>query len=207
MRKINGTIILSILALVISVAVAMLLFFEVEKTPAIDTSSYISIIVTLLGIIVTVVLGWQIYNVIDFKEKVKEIGTLKNDYEKLKSNIEESNLNIEESNLNIDIVANQSIAQEYVSKKFYGLAVISYMKALYSLMSKKDINMAMVKIDVIFEYLKHYSSAHFLRDSQFNVRESIEKLDSEIRSHKNYVFIKDRYEHFFKEMCEIQKWV
>ncbi|MBR4689766.1 MAG: hypothetical protein IKO90_04810 [Bacteroidales bacterium] len=200
MRKINGTIILSILALVISVAVAMLLFFEVEKTPAIDTSSYISIIVTLLGIIVTVVLGWQIYNVIDFKEKVKEIGTLKNDYEKLKSNIEESNLDI-------DIVANQSIAQEYVSKKFYGLAVISYMKALYSLMSKNDINMAMVKIDVIFEYLKLYSRVHFLRDSQFNVRESIEKLDSEIRFHKNYVFIKDRYEHFFKEMCEIQKWV
>jgi len=189
MRKINGTIILSILALVISVAVAMLLFFEVEKTPAIDTSSYISIIVTLLGIIVTVVLGWQIYNVIDFKEKVTEIDVLKMKLER-SSQIQEENNNV----LQEQIVA---CAKFYSGN--YADSLVSFMSVLRVILNRTDYSFEINEAEITLETLKKILETTppirlYLNCEQYTVQHFL------IQESNHYKNVRKEYEEFYSEL-------
>ena len=194
MRKINGTIILSILALVISVAVAMLLFFEVEKTPAIDTSSYISIIVTLLGIIVTVVLGWQIYNVIDYKEKVAEIDELKTEFEK----------NIQIQNENNDVMQDNIIA----CSKFYSGKIadslVNFMASFRSILNRADYSFEIEEAKSAIETLKKIveieSAIHlYLNIDQYKIQHLL------IQETSHYNKVKKEYEAFYFALIEKTK--
>lgn len=202
MRKYTA-IILSLLSLVISVAVALSWFIHFKNSLVTDVESYISVIVTSLGIIVTIVLGWQIYNVIDYKEKVKEIGTIKQDFTRLRTDIEDANKDLE-------VLSYEINAQEFSSKKCYGLAVLAYMKGLLALLDKSDLNKSMFDIEVVLGNIEKYSRATFTWDHVYfkeDLKEYIEKWDNEIRSHKNYPFIKAKYEGIYKIMFETQKWV
>lgn len=192
-------IILSIISLGISLTIALLWYIHPKEVPAVEMGSYIGTIVTTLAIIVTIVLGWQIYNVIDYKEKVAEIHNLKKDYESLK-------LGLADAQLDVEFVACQTSAQTFINQKFYGLTTIAFMKALLTRLQKTDIKIAIDDINWIFDELEKYTKPPFLRDSQMELKKYIEQWNNEIRSHKNYAFIKVRYETIYKELYDRQKW-
>ena len=90
---------LSIAAIVLSLLVFALWAFEVIPHCVITAESFIGACVALLAIIVAFVLGWQIYNAIEIKEKVNEIVGLQKEQEKLKSYIEQTKKDIQEANI------------------------------------------------------------------------------------------------------------
>lgn len=67
---------LSIIAIVLCLVVFALRIFEIMPHSVIKPESIIGACVALLGVIVTMAVGWQIYNAIEMKEKIAEIDRL-----------------------------------------------------------------------------------------------------------------------------------
>ena len=68
---------LSILAIILSLSTILIWFVSVNELTCPNLDSFIGTIVTLLAIIVTFVIGWQIYNAVEIKEKIKIVDSLR----------------------------------------------------------------------------------------------------------------------------------
>ena len=68
---------LSILAIVLCLIIIALWFFKTEDFSVVDSNTFIAVIVALLAILVTLVLGWQIYNAIDINRKINDFMSMK----------------------------------------------------------------------------------------------------------------------------------
>lgn len=75
-KKSAWALCISIAALMLCNLVFALWIFEVIPHSVITADTFIGACVTLLGVIVTVAVGWQIYNAVEVKEKVAEIDRL-----------------------------------------------------------------------------------------------------------------------------------
>ena len=91
MKK-NLSIILSSLALIGVIALAMVILFGKISLSHISLESFIGIIATLIGVLVTFAVAWQIINGLEIKNKLNEIGDLKNKVEEQNQTIEELSL-------------------------------------------------------------------------------------------------------------------
>lgn len=76
-RKVNWAIGLSITAIVSVVTLILLWVCNVWKLSVIGIETFIGVIVAVLAIIVTFVVGWQIYNTIEIRNKLSELDRLK----------------------------------------------------------------------------------------------------------------------------------
>lgn len=193
MRKYTA-IILSLLSLVISVAVALSWFIHFKNSLVTDVESYISVIVTSLGIIVTIVLGWQIYNVIDFKEKVAEIDELKTEFEK----------NIQIQNENNDIMQDNIIA----CSKFYSGKIadslVNFMASFRSILKRADYSFEIEEAKSAIETLKKIveieSAIHlYLNIDQYKIQHLL------IQETSHYNKVKKEYEAFYFALIEKTK--
>lgn len=101
-------IFISIISLVISIIAIGLCTIQVTPSYSINEQTYIGIIATLIGVLVTFVVGYQILNTLSFKddmrkfeEKTKEIDKLKDELylleNKIKENFELSSIRLEYS--------------------------------------------------------------------------------------------------------------
>ena len=75
-KKSTWALVLSIAAIVLCLLVFTLWVLEVIPHCVVTADSFIGACVALLGVIVTVAVGWQIYNAIEVKEKIEEIDRL-----------------------------------------------------------------------------------------------------------------------------------
>lgn len=82
-KKANWAIGLSSSSFLIVVSMITMWICEVREICVVELDSFIGVIVALLAIIVTLVLGWQIFNIFELKNKIDEVSELKNN---LKSN-------------------------------------------------------------------------------------------------------------------------
>lgn len=73
MKTTKLSIILSIVSIVGVLSILMLWIFGCFKVSVIDLGTFVGVIVALLAIIVTIVLGWQIINAIEMREKIAEL--------------------------------------------------------------------------------------------------------------------------------------
>lgn len=83
MKK-NISIILSIIALVGVISVWMLWFFSVIDFAIVSTDTFISTMVGILGLLITFVVGWQIVNVLEIKDRMQKVTQLEKQLELLK---------------------------------------------------------------------------------------------------------------------------
>ena len=74
--KSTWAICLSIAAILLCLLVFALWAFDVYPCSVISVETFIGACVALLGVIVTMAVGWQIYNAIEMKEKIAEIDRL-----------------------------------------------------------------------------------------------------------------------------------
>ncbi len=72
------SIILSSFALVGVITLAMVILFDKISLSNISLESFIGIIATLIGVLVTFAVAWQIINAMEIKNKLAEIDGLKN---------------------------------------------------------------------------------------------------------------------------------
>lgn len=67
---------LSIVAIVASVTTILLWIVNACGVVVVTLDSFVGVIVTLLTVLVTIVLGWQIYNAVEIKDKMNSICSL-----------------------------------------------------------------------------------------------------------------------------------
>lgn len=90
---------LSLIAIVMSFAVIALWLFSARTVSVVQLDTFIGVIVALMALLVTIVLGWQIYNAVEIKEKMISIKSLQEDQKHLKKEIEQAESNIKRSNV------------------------------------------------------------------------------------------------------------
>jgi len=76
MKKWSLAHICAYLSLAISVTLLVLWCCDVGGFNVVSLDSFVGVIVALLAIIVTLAIGWQIYNSIELNERIKKLNTL-----------------------------------------------------------------------------------------------------------------------------------
>ena len=89
MKKWSFAHICAFLSLAISVTMLVLWCCNVGGFTVVSLDSFVGVIVALLAIVVTLAVGWQIYNSIELKNRIKELNSLKEDFLKQQESIEQ----------------------------------------------------------------------------------------------------------------------
>ena len=88
-NKGTWALLLSIVALVLCIAVFLLWIFETIPHSVVTPDSFIGACITLLSIIVTIAIGWQIFNVVEVKNTMRELKGKQEEVEKQKDELKE----------------------------------------------------------------------------------------------------------------------
>lgn len=83
---------MSIIATITSISVVALWLVKTHEVAVVQLDTFVGIIVALMALLVTIVLGWQIYNAVDIKEKIKYTENLKQELEQYKAAFEQSDI-------------------------------------------------------------------------------------------------------------------
>lgn len=84
--------ILSIIALAVSIVTLAVIFIRVTPNSVIDLGTFIGVMTALIGISITFLVGYQIYNAIEIRQKLAEVDQLQEKFKQL----EQSNKQAEE---------------------------------------------------------------------------------------------------------------
>lgn len=183
MKK-NLSIILSSIAIVGVITLAMIMIFKDITLSNISLESFISIIATLIGILVTFVVAWQIINGLEIKSKLAEIDCLK-------KQVEEQNITIENlSNKTLHHIS-LTMAQDTLE---HDEAEEAFRYCLTSLVSTMKLDTP-INIEKTLELLNECTK-HFRNECRVGKEfyDETLKLDKEIRLINNYDFIRTQYE-------------
>ena len=88
-NKTTWSLWLSIFAIALSLLVFILWICEAIPHSVVTPDSFIGACVTLLSILVTVAIGWQIFNVVEVKNAMKELKGKQEEVEKQKDELKE----------------------------------------------------------------------------------------------------------------------
>lgn len=90
---------LSLISIIMSGVVIALWLFKAKTIAIIQLDTFIGVIVALMALLVTIVLGWQIYNAVEIKEKLISIKSLQDEQRQLKNEIEQARKAIQKANI------------------------------------------------------------------------------------------------------------
>ena len=124
-KKVNWAIGLSVVALILVAIMFVLWCCNAGGFSAVSLDTFVGVIVALLAIIVTFVLGWQIYNAMELKEKLAKIETL----EELLNKGNEISAQI---NYNTQLCVSLNSASHWESQYSYDSAFAFYHSAFYN---------------------------------------------------------------------------
>lgn len=176
------------LSLVISVTMVVLWCCNVGGFTVVSLDSFVGIMVALLGIVVTLVLGWQIFNSIELKTKIEELNIVKED---LKRQEKENR----EENKRMNHLISVSLANIEINNNRYELAF------LYSIASLESAISLDTPINIESVLARMEASATLLKQGFLNSNEmkQIYFFDENIRATKLYGTINNRYEKIYNE--------
>ena len=189
-------------------------FCKVSPNSVVDSNTFISTLVALFGLAITILLGFQIYNSIELSDKLKEIDVLKLDIQEIRKDYEQG---IKKNNSEFEILRNElnestniTLAKIYYSSKVMEQdALLRLLCATkYALSIKHDEGYKWL-LDEMELYMLDIVPSTFNKEEKIginNIRKSIDELreyiryeDVEIRKNSNYLYIKDRYEELMSK--------
>lgn len=195
-------VLLSILAVVLCLFVFFLWIFETIPHSLVTLDSFIGACVTLLSILVTVGIGWQIFNVVEVKNTMKELKEKQDGVEKQKDELREEIKKVQE--LAED---NERLAIYLHSKSLTLHATMLNRKDLIFLENHfslaQIVNLNKLDIDEVNRCLKELSST--LKSINKNIeitqkrKSHFDEINREICESKCYPWIKEKYEDIIAE--------
>ena len=182
MKK-NFTLIISLVSLVAVIVMALMMLLGNANLSYLSLETYIGVIATLIGVLVTFVVAWQIINGLEIKNKLAEIDNLKNEVEKQNKTIQQLSYRTQHhmsATMAMNALENCEVEE-------------SFRYALFSLVNAMKME-SPINIERIMELLEE-SSKHF-GSNPISKRfyEATLKLDKELKSMKDYEFIRTQYE-------------
>lgn len=167
-------IIVSFSVLLIAVIILYcIVLFDVEPLN-IKESSYVGVLVTIMGILVTIIVGYQIYNSIDIKEHIKKVEEYKRFQDKMSDSLHRSNATV---------LSNRAILAK--RDKAYDDSVALFLAAIKELFMVKDLNCAIGEIDKELENLIRVFNEDIKIENDDKIN-NINNLINEIKSSKYF---------------------
>ncbi len=185
---------LSIVALLVAVLALIVSIFRIIPNVVITNDTYIGTIATFMGITTTLIVGYQIYNSIDFKGKVRQIELLTKELNSLKDKVERSN------------IENQFLTMELRTQSFFDRGVRrSFNPSLASLLFASSFNESLkclIYAGVLNDtsrFIFYIRICNYLVNKKVNIRlvkSSIDKQIMEniaqIRANNNVLYVCNR---------------
>lgn len=199
------TFFLSIIAIILSIITIVLFFYKVSPNSIVDSDTFISTIVGVLSLAITLLIGYQIYNAIELNDRMKvikkdvdnklgELNTIKNNIEELKNEFRQGGYILQAR-----LFAGKSLEQHNAF-----LRMLSAIRAALDVDNRQEGYGWM--IDELKEYMLMINNTYPFSGSSNEIPHKIQeyknyfkKDDKAIRNHDNYFFIRDRYEVLMKE--------
>lgn len=192
--------IVSIVAILLSLLVFLLWIFEVMPHSVILPETFIGACVTMLGLIVTVAVGWQIFNMVEVKTIIREYTQKQVEIEKLQNQLQEEirRIKIESEydmhhSMHLHAI---TLALHGETKKKHGETCYHCFEALAESVQMREL----MNIDNIFEMINVNINALVgpMQLSDLEKRDLIE-MERIIRSSKHYSLFADKFEKAINE--------
>lgn len=200
-------IVISIIALLICLITIGLWIFEVAPKSIVTIDAYMGVCATVMSVIVTIAIGWQIFNVVEVRntmrcleEKQKKVDEL---HEKLEKKIRYLEYDFDEMKHHTLHLHAVTLALNVAIEKKYDEACYHIMVALTeSVQLKKPLNVNKV-LNYFQKYLGFITTTVLM--SKDEMRE-LREMDKIIRRSEHYGLFGSRYEeisdNYFSKMIE-----
>lgn len=195
--RLNWSFWLSLLAFVISLVALAVFICKVEPYSVVTIDTYIGVIAGFIGLAVTLLIGYQIYNAFDLRQRIAAAETLKISLENQQQQLEM--LNYEQSE-------GFEIIQARLFYKTPGMILDAFLHFHSAIKYALSVDHKHEGYDWLLDELELYmtkiTNGTFV-DCMYSedFQNKIEKLrnlykenDSNIRNHPNYFYIRNKYE-------------
>lgn len=202
-KESNGlSIIISILALAISIVTIVLFFIKVKPNCVVDANTFESTIVALIGVMVTLLVGYQIYEAVEMKMKIKELDELQRKTEVTQQDLENEKNKMQEQ---------RCMLMYHVFYNAEDREVDAFLRLHESLLYSLSTETIHDDMKWYFDDLKNamcWVDAETIGKCEFegDLLEKIEKFkylyksnSVYIKKHENYFIIKDFYEEIMEK--------
>ena len=202
--RLNWSFWLSIFAIVISLTTVVLFFWKVNSNSVVNVSTFIGAMTAIIGISVTLVIGFQIYSFISIKDKMNDMDSLKNEI--IATEIELKNtkesLTVLDNELRGQILYSESLA-----KAEQNALCEAFRKLQHALVYFADLDSKKEELNLYINLLKGYNTGLMEKEftgSSKNVMIDgyilfVENIHLKLQKKKYYWVIKDDYEKIFDE--------
>ena len=175
-KKNTISLILSIIAIVLAIGIILLWIVNTSHLAVVSLDSFVGVIVALLAILVTAVLGWQIYNAIEIKEKLRAIDSLQSALKQQEHRMEQMYCNACHSHGYVAAYQSASVNNDFVDAYRWLMSSLRY-----SLILDEPINVEKV-LDEMLEFAKRIPSHSTLDKEIFAELEEDHKVIMNTRS-------------------------
>ena len=167
---------LSLIALVVSLTIVCVWIFSVEELIVVNSDTFMSAIIAVLGVLFTILMGWNIYSVIDVRQYKEEMMKTKQELDSR----DEKHLNMSQA------YAYYGLAELYLEQKKYVSSYLKYISAALYFEKAKEHN------------LSHHSFARIYALIRMIIREQNENNSS-------YILDYDMYDNlsYSKDLAEL----
>lgn len=192
--KSTWALILSIVAILLCLLVLILWIFEVIPHSVISSETFIGACVTLLSIIVTIAVGWQIFNAIEMRQMMRQLEEKQKDIDEAQRKLDKEVRKNYSHSLHLH---HMTLAMQQEAAHQYAPAVFYYFGALYAGM---ELNMPYDNNDYIWSHVKScLAQLTGVTKVPAQMYKDLEEVDTLIRASKEYHWIRTQYDLLFKE--------
>ena len=189
-KKVNWAIGLSVVAIILSGVMLIMWFCNAGGFKAVELDTFVGVIVALLAIIVTIAIGWQIFNIYEVKSQIGEI-------KRLKTELDKQRLDFEDMELSTAHLHAISLSYIGIAKKEYCDAFHYLVEALYfSLQHPLMPNLESILLTMEEDCLSNINVGTMV-DAEFYDKTIIK--DKQIRKLQSYSYIKRRYNKIYND--------
>ena len=191
---------MALVALMLSLTTIGVIVMDVWSISVIDSNTFISAMVGIMTLVFTLLIGYQIYNTIDTKQKLEEIDRLKSDLQNFQQASEKKTTALyNEFAQGGYILQARTVAQN--PKDDY----VAFLKMLSAIRAALDVDNRDEGYGWMLKELKEYmlllnntypfsGSSDVIPMIVNEYRKKYKNDDAAIRSHDNYYIIRDTYE-------------
>lgn len=189
------------LSISMSIVTLVLFFIKVHDLSIVDISTFIGVSAAFIGISVTLLVGYQIINVLDFRNKLAQVEEVKKVLEKQREETQIINHQQQEGfNILLARLYSQD-CQQTLNTVLYFMRAIPYSLSLPQKAVGYSILLDELKVYMLNVTIPSFGSGShdFIKRKVEEFRELFSPIDNEIRANINFLYIKDKYSLLVEE--------
>lgn len=187
---------LSVLSIAIAIIMIFLFCYKVRPYSVVTVDTFIGVIAAFIGICVTLLIGYQIYNAMEIKSKLSEIDILKAELKDSQSRLDYIKCELYEA---FHLLQSENFSRQNQSSLEAFLHLIAAVPYSLSVNHKKGYRWLMNELNermlcIVSSSFLYVGTAEEFKKAVDTFKESYHSDDKSIRNHPYFLYIKDPYE-------------